>query len=543
MAASAQLLEKNAVVAELRSVLLDIAPIHDTPIGVIHPYWARKPMNVIETVINHLTLPGDLVVDPFMGSGTTVFGALQNGRRVVGSDISILSQHLVSGLIDLIENSELILPEIRRLLDEHRKITLPWYAFDDDNYVERLRFQVTGEFTDGAFCLEPTEIVTKVPKGLSWIGRRAHSDVLSLGRLPRVADNLGHMVAHPVDFESLTLPENSRIAIPRGATLAQYFTEENRASINVLVELIQKSPLSADHSAALKLVLSASLPSLRLSDKKASSQWPYWRPKTDLTSRNPIIVLEARYKQVVQLVDWSQSTALPSDFGQRHQILAVAAQLLTSESYEGQARLVLTDPPYGDQVPYLEYSAMWNGVLGLNVHDKVSSQELVRSNASHRRSDSSDYLERLKSAFAANASLLETGGFLAWFYQDQDLRCWEAIHDAAIEAGMVLLDVIPIPKQRRSLKTVTSPNATLDGDLLCVFTTASGPSDTFRSREPQILDDGNESDGNHGSYFDRYAVLILSALRSGNISKLADQYGTVKRALAAMGNSFVLAFG
>lgn len=528
---------RSAPVEELRRALTDIAPVHDTPVGVIHPYWARKPMNVLETIIDHLTLPDDLVVDPFMGSGTTVFAALRTRRRVAGSDISVLSQHLVSGLLDLIENAELVLPEIRRILDEHRRLTLPWFAFDDDNYVERLRFQVRGEFSDGAFRLEPTEIVTKRPKGLSWVGRRAHTDAHHLSRLPRVHDNMRNLIEHPIDFESLTLPPNSRIAIPHGATLAHYFTSENRASINVLLQLIRNSPLAKKHSSALKLVLSASLPMLRLSDKKASSQWPYWRPKTDLTSRNPIVVLESRYKQVVGLVDWSRNTPLVNNLGQRHKLLAVAAQTLTSDSIEGRASLVLTDPPYGDQVPYLEYSAMWNGVLGLDIQSNVASQELVRSDASHRRSDTSDYLTRLKSAFAANAGLLEPGGFLAWFYQDQDLRCWEAIYDAAVDANMRLLDVIPLPKQRRSLKTVTSPNTTLDGDLLCVFTTASGLSDSVSWEEliSEAPESGADASGGHLSYFDRYAVLILSALRSGNISKLADQFGTVKRALAALG--------
>jgi hypothetical protein len=494
-------------------------------------------MNVVETIIEHLTLPGDIVVDPFMGSGTTVFGTLRTGRRAVGSDISQLSQHLVSGLVDLMENSTSLIPELRRILARHREITLPWYSFDDGSYVERIRFQVKGDFADGAFQLKPTEIVTKRPAGSSWSSRCAHNDEASLRKLPRIPRELNRAISHPVNFESLSLPENSRIAIPRGATLAHYFTPENRASINVLLELIQESPLDREHSAALKLLLSASLPSLRLSDKKASSQWPYWRPKTDLTSRNPVLVLESRFKQILQLVEWSQNSSLACSFESDHQILAIAAQMLTPASFHGQARLVLTDPPYGDQVPYLEYSAMWNGVLGLDVHERASAYELVRSNAAHRRSDSSDYLQRLQTAFAANANLLEPGGLLAWFYQDQDLRCWEAIYDVAIDSNMQLIDIIPLPKQRRSLKTVTSPNTTLDGDLLCVFVKVTSETSIPSCSEPDLefFENSAAAISESGSYFERYAELILSALRTGTISKLADRFGTVKRALGATG--------
>lgn len=523
--------DSRIAVKNLRCALTDTMPVHDTPIGVVHPYWARKPMNILEVIIDHLTRPGDLVIDPFMGSGTTVFAALRKNRRVVGSDLSVLSQQLVSGLLDLIEHAEIVVPEIRRLLDKHAQITLPWFAFDDNSFVERVRFKVDGDYSHGDFQLTPTEVVTKRRLSpVSWGGRSSYTDNGSLSRLPEVDESWLHFATKPIDFTEIALHANSRIAIPRGATLAHYFTLENQASINVLLQLIKQSSLYPKHAAALKLVLSASLPMLRLSDKKASSQWPYWRPKTDLTSRNPVIVFGNRYKQITQLVDWSKDVFDVDDLDGKHQALAFAAQELTTQAIGGSARLVLTDPPYGEQVPYLEYSAMWNSVLGHDIGPSIANQELVRSDASHRRSDSSEYLERLKESFSANAKLLAPGGLLAWFYQDQDLRCWEAIYNASLEAELQLLDVIPLPKQRRSLKTVTSPNTTLDGDLLCVFTKARHPVLDSEDSDNSPL---SGSDTSEKSYFDRYALLVSSALKSGNISELAKRYGTVKRALAA----------
>lgn len=522
-----------SAVSELRCALSDLSPEHDTPIGLIHPYWARKPMNVIDAIITHLSTPGDQVVDPFMGSGTTVFAALRMDRSVVGSDLSPLSQSLVSGVLNLIEHAEVVVPEIERILNEHRRRTLPWFAFDGSSYVERVRYSVRGDFADGAFELDPTEIVTKRPSGASWTGRRAHSDGGGRMQVPRVDESERYLIDNPIDFGSISLPFNSRIAIPRGATLAHYFTPENQASINVLLHLIQESPLQNEHSAALKLVLSASLPLLRLSDKKASSQWPYWRPKSDLTSRNPTIVLASRYKQISRMIEWARDHIPAERVAKRYELLTVAAQDLTVKRLDRAAALVLTDPPYGDQVPYMEYSAMWNGVLDLAVPIHANGQELVRSDAAHRQSDSEEYLTRLKDAFAANARLLKPGGFLAWFYQDQDLNCWNAIHEAATEARVRLLDVIPVPKQRRSLKTITSPNTTLDGDLLCIFALVGDEQD---AHENPIIHSYEQDDARtDGSYFERYAILISAALKSGTISCLAKQYGTVKRALAAKG--------
>ncbi|MCK5743750.1 MAG: site-specific DNA-methyltransferase [Caldisericia bacterium] len=46
------------------------------------------PSALPEWFIKLFTLPGDLVLDPFMGSGTTIKVALKNERRAVGIDIS-----------------------------------------------------------------------------------------------------------------------------------------------------------------------------------------------------------------------------------------------------------------------------------------------------------------------------------------------------------------------------------------------------------------------------------------------------------------------
>lgn len=51
-------------------------------------YPTQKPMALLERLIEATTNPGDLVVDPYVGSGTTLEAALKLGRRGLGIDIN-----------------------------------------------------------------------------------------------------------------------------------------------------------------------------------------------------------------------------------------------------------------------------------------------------------------------------------------------------------------------------------------------------------------------------------------------------------------------
>ena len=51
-------------------------------------YPAEKPVPLLEVLINQSSSLGDLVIDPFMGSGAVGVAAVRNQRRFQGADIS-----------------------------------------------------------------------------------------------------------------------------------------------------------------------------------------------------------------------------------------------------------------------------------------------------------------------------------------------------------------------------------------------------------------------------------------------------------------------
>ncbi len=69
-----------------------------TKIFNMHGYWSKKPHDAIRQYIRHYTRPGDLILDPFCGSGGTILSAQLEGRRGIGIDLSPAATFFASTL-------------------------------------------------------------------------------------------------------------------------------------------------------------------------------------------------------------------------------------------------------------------------------------------------------------------------------------------------------------------------------------------------------------------------------------------------------------
>ncbi|AKB85364.1 DNA methyltransferase [Methanococcoides methylutens] len=526
-------------IIKLKKELEKGVPEHDTPVGLIHPYWARKPMNIVSKIIECLAEPDDLILDPFMGSGTTIFSAISNKKSIIGTDINPLSVFLVKTLLDISKESEEILKSARDFVDEFESNVLPWYKLaNDDTYIERERFQVNGNFENGNFSLNLAEIVTKKKVGNKWKGRKA---LTSFDRINYV-DIPKRYMSHPINFESIELLANSRIAIPRGAKLSHFYSYRNMAAINFALNLINKSKAPLYAKDIYLLLLSSSLPLLRFSDKKASSQWPYWRPKKMLTSRNPVIVFEKRLQALDNVAKWWDDNNVDFKISNMKNITksnrhnptvcvecAAIQELKNIIPSDTKVDLIITDPPYSDQVPYLEYSALWIEILNLKLPVDAYMHEIVKTNAEKRIVDSASYLKRLSEALEICCNLVKINGLIVWFYQDHELKNWACINDVAKNNNVEVVEIIPIPKQRRSMKTVTTPGKTLDGDLICIFQKKATLDAKKEISFETIIDNLTNQINliNEQSFFDKYSRLIEYSLKENYISILSQRFKTV----------------
>ena len=147
----------------------------------------------------------------------------------------------------------------------------------------------------------------------------------------------------------------------------------------------------------------------------------FWVPAEHLET-NPIVHIEARYKKFLKAI---------SDINQgKHKESASIEQLdaivgMKKFRSEGKrADLIFFDPPYGDSVPYLEFSTMWNSFL------KDVPEPAVDISVSDRKPKNKAWEEYNDSLYhilkEISVSLSNTGKLLITF-NNNDRKAWEAL--------------------------------------------------------------------------------------------------------------------
>ena len=73
----------------------DIRALHASRDSERTGYPTQKPLSLLERIINASSNPGDVVLDPFCGSGTALVAAKRLGRKWIGIDLSEKAAELV----------------------------------------------------------------------------------------------------------------------------------------------------------------------------------------------------------------------------------------------------------------------------------------------------------------------------------------------------------------------------------------------------------------------------------------------------------------
>src|SRR5580692_9899632 len=66
----------------------------------VHPYFTRRPANVVRTYIERYSEEGDMVLDPFGGTGVTAIEAFLLGRSAIQNDLNPFANFIARNIAD-----------------------------------------------------------------------------------------------------------------------------------------------------------------------------------------------------------------------------------------------------------------------------------------------------------------------------------------------------------------------------------------------------------------------------------------------------------
>lgn len=361
----------------------------------VHPYFTRRPANVIRAYIERYSRENDVVLDPFGGTGVTGIEAMLLGRRAIHNDLNPFANFIAESIADT---------------------TLPSTAPLRESFA-RVREACAGPLRE----IEASETAAN-----RWLTR-------------------------------LPLPEN--IPLPRTSDAAHYrdlFTPRQLAGLALLKQAIDEHSAGIPHQLLL-LAWSASLAKLnktflsakgRAASRGGSSIFSIYRYKVasqcvelpiwETFQRRFSNVLIAKEETLAARDYLSKRSRNPRVIDSRRDFRALACDAVDLVDVLGAESVdyVLTDPPYGAFISYLDLSILWNHWLGFPVNDDMREHEIIVGGESAHTEE--HYKQGLADSIRTCFRLLRPDRWFSIIFQHWDLSYFATILETATDCGGVL---------------------------------------------------------------------------------------------------------
>ena len=397
-----------------------------------HKYWGKKPHEPIAYVINHLTEPGQIIVDPFVGSGTVGREALLQSRRFIGSDINPIAVELTR-LLSHPPNITDIKQSVRDIQHQVREKILESYT--DDN--------------SGTWASHYLWEQSRLLKVWTWNkGRR-------IEREPTQQDYTLIQSFEGYQSTKMRAPQffsNSRINTNVSMGVNDILTCRAQRNIDLLIKAIEDCPPVAQ--SALRLCLTAASGQMskmvfavtnrgktggktngKVSTRVEVGSWVigYWRPRIHFEV-NVWNCFQRRVDKLCRAItagDPLSQTIVSDDpldviEGRTEAAIALSDSLRTLDSIpDGAVDLLIADPPHSDRIPYLELSEFWNSILNSEVDFE---REIVISNARERKKNQSNYVDSIRDFIERVPRVLSRQGYFVLIFNARQAERWSGFH-------------------------------------------------------------------------------------------------------------------
>lgn len=459
-----------------------------------HTYHTKVPPQGIAKLIEYYTRPGDVVLDPFCGSGMTGIAATEMGRKVVLSDLSPAATFIAYNLNTPID-AEQYLEAVNHLFAEAELLERKLYD-TQCRTCQRLVPMLYMVWSFGLLCShcerefilwdvardeKPSIKESKIRSEFACPHCQQQLRKKNLKRTRRYPVQVGYkccgrglkeVTAPPNEFDLARLREIEEDGIPDDLwyPTAQFPEGINtRQPIAAGIDTIDKAYLPrAMWAMAFLWKKAQSCPDVRVRNKllftitslyqrvTVFSEFRFWGGSGNIANFNvPAIMNEQNvfrtFARKAKTISWYFKSATLNN---RYVQVSTQSALRLPQLPDRSIDYVFTDPPFGSNINYSEMNFLWESWLQVYtdnteevIINKVQKKSLV------------EYQELLVTAFTEMRRVLKDNGWLTVVFHNSSDRVWAALQSAISQAGFEIRGTQTFDKEHGTFKQFVSDNA------------------------------------------------------------------------------------
>ena len=415
----------------------------------LHPYFTKQAHNVVQNYIKYYSAPGEVVCDPFCGTGVVGVEALGLGRSAVCVDLSPLAEFMSRVLLEKNFNTQLFDREVQRVLQEV-----------------------------GPLCQKIEAIGSKKPI----LSEAALPAWLKANKVPLV--DLSEKLPRNADVETVNDLFDARQhyvgSIIKNAVLTVRDKPVREAMLLSLCGALARSNLT--------FLLSASREGSILHNGGPSifGEYRYHVPNKKVFV--PMLEMFVRRLKYLKQIKTATNAIYGSDSnkGISARALRGNALELTDIIRPNTIDYIYTDPPYGAHIAYLDLATMWAAWMDWPISALDKKSEVIEGgdvgNSQVR------YLELLNKSIEQSYKILKPGRWLSIVFQHKDSAIWSALVNGFKDIGFQYRSTVVQRTFNTSIHKKKNPLNVLAEQLILNFTKSTKTVVAFRSVDIPVKD-------------------------------------------------------
>lgn len=471
------------------TALADVLTTEDFPRvqrDQVFPFSGRKDRQITRTIIKHLAEGQGVICEPFMGSGIFPYAALELGHKVVANEWEPYAHTLSTAPFrcpqktDVDEAFALVKEAVEEKMNDLYKTKC---SCGTDHVLDSLFYDSESK---EYFHPQSHERMGKNGENITYRGKykcptckktEKHFDQTDAEQMRRIDS----MVV--TTFPDVTLIENSRINLtaPKYTSYRALFPKRSQ----LVLEMLNNRILEVPNEDARKFLLDALiciLPQAKHTDYRAKSQDLHcppnknrenniWHRFCDKVNERMQYLLEFGEFPVVN--NWSDLKKNPRSCGL---ISCKDFRDFLQSLPDNSCDMVMTDPPYGDAVPYFEKAQLYHPFLPYSLISDAErlAKEVVITNAPSRtdKHDRDQFIRDIETMFKEVSRVLKTYSYFVLYFRPEQghwIRDLNTLKLYARKYGLEPLITIDVATDDPSMRVLASTAWTFASDVVFLF--------------------------------------------------------------------------